>query len=68
MENKGGFNVIQTPTRDLSKAKNKNSKNKYNKLTTCGNEFGSTNIPTLPGPQESERTIPAVLHKYPANE
>jgi len=68
MENKGGFKVIQTPTRDLSKAKNKNSKINTINLPPVVMNSGSTNIPTLPGPQESERTIPAVLTYDPANE
>ena len=68
MESKAGFKVIQTPTRDLSKAKNKNSKINTINLPPVVMNSGSTNIPTLPGPQESERTIPAVLTYDPANE
>ena len=68
MESKGGFKVIQTPTRDLSKAKNKNSKINTINLPPVVMNSGSTNMPTLPGPQESERTIPAVLTYDPANE
>jgi len=68
MENKGGFKVIQTPTRDLSKAKNKNSKINTINLPPVVMNSGSTNMPTLPGPQERERDIPAISTYDPANE
>lgn len=68
METSGGIKAIQTPTRDLSKAKNKNSKINTINLPPMVMNSGSTNMPTLPGPQESERTIPALLTYDPANE